>query len=108
MSIKGLNESLRLLESVKEPILTSTIATVGKTGVPTNGNISIAPPTAPAKSNTKKKYAYYNEAGQRLDLPLPPKDPAAAASLDVRMKKGGKKMCNHWYVLFPKSCRRTT
>jgi hypothetical protein len=50
------------------------------------------------KNNTKKKYAYYNKAEQRLDEPLPFKDPAAAASLEARMKKVGKKMCNHWYV----------
>jgi hypothetical protein len=73
-------------------------ATVGKTGVPTNGNISIAPTTAATKKNYKKKYAYYNKAGQRLDEPLPPKDPAAANSLEARMKKVGKKMCNHWHL----------
>lgn len=71
-------------------------ATVGKAGAPENGSISIAPTTAATKKNTKKKYAYYNKAGQRLDEPLPPKDPAAAASLEARMKKVGKKMCNHW------------
>jgi hypothetical protein len=73
-------------------------ATVGKIGAPTNGSISIAPSTTTSaiKKNIKKKYAYYNKAEQRLDEPLPPKDPAAAASLEARMKKVGKKMCNHW------------
>lgn len=77
----------------------NTLATVGKIGAPKNGKILIAPnPTTAIKKNTKKKYAYYNKAEQRLDEPLPPKDPAAAASLEARMKKMGKKMCNHWYV----------
>ncbi|KAI4621707.1 hypothetical protein J4E80_004077 [Alternaria sp. BMP 0032] len=76
----------------------SSWATVGKAGAPENGSISIAPTTAATKKNTKKKYAYYNKAGQRLDEPLPPKDPAAAASLEARMKKVGKKMCNHWHL----------
>ncbi|KAL1795878.1 hypothetical protein ACET3X_006102 [Alternaria dauci] len=68
----------------------SSWATVGKFGVPETANISIAPTTTATKNNTKKKYAYYNKAGQRLDEPLPPKDPSAAASLEARMKKNGK------------------
>jgi len=79
-------------------VLTSMLATVGKTGAPTNGNISIVPATTATTKKGKKKYAYYNKAEQRLDEPLPPKDPAAVASLEARMKKLGKKMCNHWYV----------
>jgi hypothetical protein len=70
-------------------------ATIGKTGATANGSISIAPN---AKTNKKKKYAYYNKDEQRLDEPLPPRDPAAAASLDERMKRTGKKMCNHWHL----------
>lgn len=77
--------------------LTCNLATVSKNDAPSNGNISVAP-SATTKTNTKKKYAYYNEAGQRLDLPLPTKDPAAVASLEARMKKVGKKMCNHWHL----------
>jgi hypothetical protein len=65
---------------------------VGKTGPVTNGNISIASTT----KNKKKKYDYYNKEEQRLDEPLPPRDAGAAASLDDRMKRTGKKMCNHW------------
>lgn len=71
------------------------LAAVGKNGVPLARNFSIAPT---AKKNTKKKYAYYNKAEQRLDEPLPPKDVSAAIALDARMKKLGKNMCNQWYV----------
>lgn len=70
-------------------------ATIGKTGATTNGNISIAPSN---KMNKKKKYAYYNKEGQRLDEPLPSRDATAAAALDERMKRTGKKMCNHWHL----------
>ncbi|KAH7411790.1 hypothetical protein DE146DRAFT_254622 [Phaeosphaeria sp. MPI-PUGE-AT-0046c] len=69
-------------------------ATVGKTAT-CNGNISIVPS---AKTNKKKKYAYYNKAEERLDEPLPPRDPLAAQSLEDRMRKTGKKMCNHWHL----------
>ncbi|KAF2826204.1 hypothetical protein CC86DRAFT_350727 [Ophiobolus disseminans] len=69
-------------------------ATVGKTGAAPNGNISIAPTT----KNKKKKYAYYNKEEQRLDEPLPTRDAASATSLDERMKRTGKKMCNHWHL----------
>ncbi|KAH7073765.1 hypothetical protein BKA63DRAFT_566941 [Paraphoma chrysanthemicola] len=72
----------------------SSWATVGKTGTAPNGNISIAPNT----KKTKKKYAYYNKEEQRLDEPLPPRDNAAAKSLDERMIRTGKKMCNHWHL----------
>ncbi|KAF1844552.1 uncharacterized protein K460DRAFT_404844 [Cucurbitaria berberidis CBS 394.84] len=82
--------------AVTESNSDSSWATVGKNGAPTNGSISIAPSNT--KMNARKKYAYYNKDGQRLDEPLPPKDPAAAASLEARMKKGGKKMCNHWHL----------
>jgi hypothetical protein len=34
----------------------------------------------------------------RLDEPLAPRDAVAAASLDERMKRTGKKMCNHWHL----------
>ncbi|KAI0583435.1 hypothetical protein TUN199_05715 [Pyrenophora tritici-repentis] len=76
----------------------SSWATVGKTGAPANGSISIAPNTTATTKKSKKKYAYYNKAEQRLDEPLPSKDPAAAASLEMRMKKVGKKVCNHWHL----------
>ncbi|RYO31571.1 hypothetical protein AA0111_g4828 [Alternaria arborescens] len=76
----------------------SSWAIVGKSGAPENGNISVVPTTTATKKNTKKKYAYYNKGGQRLDEPLPPKDPSAVASLEARMKKVGKKMCNHWHL----------
>ncbi|CAE7195685.1 hypothetical protein P3342_009939 [Pyrenophora teres f. teres] len=76
----------------------SSWAAIGKTGAPMNGSISIAPNTTATTTKSKKKYAYYNRAEQRLDEPLPSKDPAAAASLELRMKKVGKKMCNHWHL----------
>lgn len=69
---------------------------MGKTDAPSRGSVSIAPNT---KKNTKKKYAYYNKAEQRLDEALPPKDAAAIVSLDARMKKLRKNLCNNWYVL---------
>lgn len=56
---------------------------------------------AAKKGNKNKKWAYYNKDGERLDLALPAKVPGAAASLEARMKRGGKKMCNHWYVATP-------
>ncbi|KAJ4289701.1 hypothetical protein N0V90_011030 [Kalmusia sp. IMI 367209] len=68
-------------------------ATVGKSGNPPNENISIAPKT---KSN--KKWAYYNKDGYRLDEPLPPRDKTASDAIDIRMKKGGKNLCNHWHL----------
>lgn len=74
-----------------------TIAAVGKSSTPANGNISIAPNAA--KKNIKKKFAYYNKDEQRLDEPLPLKDPAGAHALEARMKKLGKNMCNNWYVV---------
>lgn len=70
-------------------------ATVGKTDAPSRGSVSIAPNT---KKNTKKKYAYYNKAEQRLDEALPPKDAAAIVSLDARMKKLRKNLCNNWHL----------
>lgn len=76
----------------------SSWAGVSKTGAPTNGSIPIATSANTKKDNKNKKWAYYNKAGERLDLPLPPRDPAAAASLEARMKKVGKKMCNHWHI----------
>lgn len=84
----------------------SSWAAVSKSGVPQNGAIPMTPaavaPTAAAnKSNNNKKWAYYNKDGERLDLPLPAKVPGAAASLEARMKRGGKKMCNHWYAAIP-------
>lgn len=50
------------------------------------------------KTDKKKKYVYYNKDEQRLDEPLPSRDPAAVASLEERMKRTGKKMCNHWHL----------
>ncbi|KAF2128803.1 hypothetical protein P153DRAFT_292341 [Dothidotthia symphoricarpi CBS 119687] len=76
----------------------SSWATIGKTGSIPNENISIAPNTAAPTTNSKKKYAYYNKAEQRLDEPLPPKDQGATYSLENRMQKSGKKMCNHWHL----------
>ena len=72
-------------------------AVIGKSGAPTNGSISIAPNAT--KKNVKKKFAYYNKEQQRLDEPLPLKDPAGALALDSRMKKLGKNMCNNWYAM---------
>lgn len=74
-----------------------TWASVGKTGTERTNSISIAP-TANTKANSKKKYAYYNKSEQRLDEPLPPRDRASADSLDTRMKKNGKKMCNNFHL----------
>ncbi|KAL6154424.1 hypothetical protein ACJQWK_01991 [Exserohilum turcicum] len=71
-------------------------AAVGKSSTPANGNISIAPNAA--KKNIKKKFAYYNKDEQRLDEPLPLKDPAGAHALEARMKKLGKNMCNNWHL----------
>ncbi|KAF2688800.1 hypothetical protein K458DRAFT_414498 [Lentithecium fluviatile CBS 122367] len=68
-------------------------ATVGKAGVSPNENISIAP-----KTNPKKKWAYYNKEGQRLDEALPLRDQAAAQAIDQRMKKAGRNLCNHWHL----------
>ncbi|KAF2640960.1 hypothetical protein P280DRAFT_469634 [Massarina eburnea CBS 473.64] len=68
-------------------------ATVGKNGVAPNENISIA-----TKSNSKKKWAYYNREGQRLDASLPPLEQAAKQSIEQRMKKTGKNLCNHWHL----------
>lgn len=81
-------------------------AAIGKEGVPVQAKvISIAPEKFTPekiiygnKNNNKKKYAYYNKAEQRLDLPLPTKDPQGAASLEARMKKTGKKMCNNFHL----------
>lgn len=75
----------------------STWASVGKNG---NGRANSAPtePSAASKANTKKKYAYYNKDEQRLDLALPARDPKAADSLDSRMKRSGKKMCNNFHL----------
>ncbi|KAF1917944.1 hypothetical protein BDU57DRAFT_514446 [Ampelomyces quisqualis] len=70
-------------------------ATIGKSGATPSGNISIAPI---AKTNKKKKYVYYNKDDQRLDEPLPSRDPAATASLEDRMRRTGKKMCNNWHL----------
>ena len=68
-------------------------AIVGKTGVSPNENISIA-----SKPNPKKKYVYYNKEGQRLDEALPTREHAAAHSIDQRMKKAGRNLCNHWHL----------
>ncbi|PSN67867.1 hypothetical protein BS50DRAFT_620322 [Corynespora cassiicola Philippines] len=71
-------------------------STIGKTSsnpapVTTNGNSSLA-------KIPKKKYVYYNKDGERLDEPLPPRDRAAAESIDKRMGKTGRNLCNHWHL----------
>lgn len=70
-------------------------ATVGKNGTVTEV-VSIAP--GKKQTNVKKKYAYFNKAEERLDEPLPPKDRGSAESLESRMIKCGKKMCNHFHL----------
>jgi hypothetical protein len=57
-----------------------TWATVGKNGA-SNGTYTVG------SKKAKKKYIYYNKDGQRLDEPLPPRDRAAAESIDNRMTK---------------------
>ncbi|PVI01982.1 hypothetical protein DM02DRAFT_613295 [Periconia macrospinosa] len=71
----------------------SSWAQVGKGGVLPDQPISIA-----KKTNPKKKYAYYNAVGQRLDEVLAPIDQASRQALDARMKKAGKNLCNHWHL----------
>lgn len=73
----------------------STWASVGKAGTEGTNNIPIGPT---AKANSKKKFAYFNKSYQRLDDPLPPRDRASLDALDARMKKNGKKMCNHFHL----------
>ncbi|KAL5113658.1 hypothetical protein ACEQ8H_008473 [Pleosporales sp. CAS-2024a] len=72
----------------------SAAAMVGKTAG-TNEKISITPK---AKTNKSTRYAYYNKDEQRLDEPLPPRDPSASASLEERMRRSGKKLCNFWHL----------
>jgi hypothetical protein len=74
----------------------SNWASVSKIGRQRTENISIAP--SKVKSNTKKKFAYYNKREQRLDEPLPARDKASTEALDARMKKNGKKMCNNYHL----------
>lgn len=75
----------------------SSWASISKAGVPDKGAITITPSSSTKTDNKNKKWAYYNGDGERLDLPLPPKDPGAAAMLEARMKKSEKKkMCNQW------------
>lgn len=73
-------------------------ANVSNDRKPSNGNISIAPASGTNKTNSKKKYIYYNKSEQRLDEPLPAKDPAGAQALEQRMKRTGKKLCNNWHI----------
>ena len=61
----------------------SSWATVGKTGT-TNGTIPIGSNKASVKN---RKYVYYNKDYDRLDEPLPPRDRAAAESIELRMSK---------------------
>ncbi|KAF2266099.1 hypothetical protein CC78DRAFT_615404 [Lojkania enalia] len=68
-------------------------ATVGKNGA-NNEIISIAS----LKNNSKKRYAYYNKEGQRLDEPLPPRDRNATESIERRMEKAGRNLCNNWHL----------
>ncbi|KAF2660893.1 hypothetical protein K491DRAFT_688013 [Lophiostoma macrostomum CBS 122681] len=67
-------------------------ATVGKQGG-INGTYSIAP--TPSK---KKRYIYYNKAGQRLDENLPPRDKAATQAIEKRMNDVGKNLCNNYHL----------
>ncbi|KAJ4316835.1 hypothetical protein N0V94_005248 [Neodidymelliopsis sp. IMI 364377] len=73
----------------------STWASVGKTGADRTNNISIAPNT---KANSKKKFAYFNRKDERLDEPLPGRDRSSMESLEARMKRNGKKMCNNFHI----------
>ncbi|KAG9204767.1 hypothetical protein G6514_009998 [Epicoccum nigrum] len=75
----------------------STWASVGKVGAERTNSISIAP-TVISKVGTKKKYAYFNKSEQRLDEPLPPRDKASMESLERRMARTGKKMCNNFHI----------
>lgn len=68
-------------------------AQVGKGGALPSQPIPIA-----AKPNSKKKYAYYNADGERLDEALPPNDQASKLALDQRMKKYNKNLCNNWHL----------
>jgi hypothetical protein len=61
-------------------------AAVGKASTSSGNVVNIA-----SRTQTKKKYIYYNEAGYRLDEPLGPKDPAAFQAIESRMKKVGMK-----------------
>jgi hypothetical protein len=70
-------------------------AAVGKSGA-VSEVVSIAPGKKPAA--VKKKYVYFNKGEQRLDEPLPPRDRGSADSLESRMNKNGKKMCNHFHL----------
>jgi hypothetical protein len=74
----------------------SSYAAVGKNGSVTEV-VSIVPNTKKT-TNLKKKFAYFNQAEQRLDDPLPPRDRGSAESLETRMHKSGKKMCNHFHL----------
>jgi hypothetical protein len=73
----------------------SSYAAVGKGGA-VSEVVSIAP--GKKQTNVKKKYAYFNKAEQRLDEPLPPKDRGSAESLESRMMRSKKKMCNHFHL----------
>jgi hypothetical protein len=73
----------------------SSYAAVGKSGAMSEV-VSIAPGKKPAA--VKKKYIYFNKGEQRLDEPLPPRDRGSADSLESRMIKSGKKMCNHFHL----------
>lgn len=75
----------------------STWASVGKIGAERTNSISIAP-TLNSKPGTKKRYAYFNKSEQRLDEPLPPRDKASMESLEKRMARTGKKMCNNFHI----------
>lgn len=76
----------------------SSWAVVSKTGPVPLKKASDTANAAPVK-NAIKKFAFFNKAEQRLDEPLPPRDYEAVQSLENRMQKNGKKMCNHWHLL---------
>jgi len=83
-----------LANPTSEPSGESSWAIVGKSGVSPNENISIA--SKPGKSS--KLWAYYNKNEQRLDEPLPPRDKTAFEAIELRMKKAGRNLCNHYHL----------
>ncbi|KAF3002942.1 hypothetical protein E8E13_003727 [Curvularia kusanoi] len=85
--------SISATESSEE----SSWANVGKGITERTNSISIAP-AVNSKPATKKKYAYFNRSEQRLDEPLPPRDRASVDSLEKRMTRSGKKMCNNFHI----------
>lgn len=101
-----ISPAVKLAQTTQSPSLASSTlasqsadgsaswATVGKTGA-TNGTISIVPKN---QNQSKKKYAYYNKEGYRLDEPLQPRDRHAADAIEKRMDQIGRNLCNHWHL----------